>query len=164
MVRAGRSRPIDPVTPAAEQARQAAQWAELFVVVPATPTLLADLATGTAAGPLGQAALASPRPLVIAAAMTDQQWYAEPVADHVRALRAAGHYLIESGRTFPPDPAEANLVKAATDSTLLLHLWHVRMRRLRQEYWLQATAAKPRTPAAAAQVLVPLEQVTVRRD
>lgn len=145
-----------------EPARQAAAGAELFVVVPATATLLAKLAAGVADDSLSQAALASPQPLVIAAAMTDQQWYGEPVAGHVRTLRAAGHYLIESGRTFPPDPADADTAKLATVGTLLLHLWHVQMRRLRQAYWPQATATAPRTPAATKPVLVPIEQVTMR--
>jgi phosphopantothenoylcysteine decarboxylase/phosphopantothenate--cysteine ligase len=144
-------------------------WAELFVVVPATAGLLGRVAGGSGGDLLSAAVLSSPQPAVFAPAVSDLKWRSDVVAREVRVLRAGGHYVIEpgsgvpptAGPGVPPDTGGGDRVRMPSAKTVLLHLWHVQFRRLRQAYWEQATARAPRTPAAGGGLpLVPVAQVT----
>src|SRR4029079_11901115 len=68
----------------------AGEWAEVFVVAPATAHVIARLALGLADDFLTTAALASPRPLLLAAAMHARMWEHPATREHVTTLRERG--------------------------------------------------------------------------
>lgn len=70
-------------------------WADLFVVLPASATALASLASGTGAGLLASAALAHPDPLLVFPNMNRVMWENVAVARNVAQLRADGHTVVE---------------------------------------------------------------------
>ena len=74
-----------------EEAHLAAgEWAEVVVVAPATAHLIARLALGLADDFLTTAALASPRPLLLAPAMHARMWEHPATRGHVATLRERG--------------------------------------------------------------------------
>ncbi len=78
-----------------EEAHLAAgEWADLLLIAPATAHLLARLALGLADDFLTTAALASPRPLLLAPAMHARMWEHPATRDHVATLQARGARLV----------------------------------------------------------------------
>jgi phosphopantothenoylcysteine decarboxylase/phosphopantothenate--cysteine ligase len=141
------------------------RWAELFVVVPATANIIGKAANGIADDLLSTAILASADPVVFAPAMNPTMWASAAVKRNVATLRTDGHYVVEpgEGRSLTTGDLDAGLVP--TPVTLLPHLWHVRMRRLRAAYWTEATATAPRTPAVArALPVIPVDAVLAGRQ
>lgn len=139
-------------------------WAELFLVLPATANALGKAACGIADDLLSTSVLASPHPVVFAPAMNEAMWRTRSVQRNVAVLREDGHYVIEpaSGVSVATGDVDAGL--GPTPDTVMPHLWHVQMRRLRQGFWAEATAQAPRTPAAAkALPLIPVEQLNADR-
>ena len=68
----------------------AGEWADLCVVAPATAHVIARLALGLADDFLTTAALASPRPLLLAPAMHARMWEHPATRAHVATLRERG--------------------------------------------------------------------------
>ena len=68
----------------------AGEWADVFVVAPATAHVIARLALGLADDFLTTAALASPRPLLLAPAMHARMWEHPATRGHVTTLRERG--------------------------------------------------------------------------
>jgi len=124
-------------------------WAEIFLILPATANILGKAAGGIADDLLSTAIVASPHPVVFAPAMNRAMWRSKAVMRNVATLRADGHYLVDpvKGISVTSDQLDSGLMP--TPRTLLPHLWHVQMRRLRTAYWPEATAQPPRTPASA---------------
>ncbi len=72
----------------------AAQWADLFLVAPATANLLGRLALGLADDFLTTTALAFTGPMVVAPAMHADMWSKEAIEEHVETLRRRGTYFV----------------------------------------------------------------------
>jgi phosphopantothenoylcysteine synthetase/decarboxylase len=124
-----------------------AQWAELFLVLPATANIIGKAANGIADNLLSTAIMAANAPVVFAPAMNATMWANPALQRNVATLRADGHYVI------PPvgqvavatnDPDEG---RGPTPESILPHLWHVLMREMRNQVWSSATAEKPQSPA-----------------
>jgi 3-polyprenyl-4-hydroxybenzoate decarboxylase len=137
-------------------------WAELFVVVPATANILGKAANGIADDLVSTAVLASRVPVVFAPAMNPVMWRSHAVQRNVRNLRADGHYVVEPGPGISLTSGQFDTGLTPTPATLLPHLWHVHLRRMRLAYWAEATAEAPRTPSATR--LIPLTAVTRRPE
>lgn len=73
---------------------QLAQWAELYVIAPATANTLAALAWGFASNLLTCTALAVECPMVLAPAMNTIMWRNRLVQDNVRRLKEFGMKFI----------------------------------------------------------------------
>lgn len=132
------------------------RWAELFLVLPATANVLGKAANGIADDLLSTAILSSPRPVVFAPAMNPAMWASKALQRNVSTLRADGHYVVEPGKGVSLSSGELDLGLGPTPRTLLPHLWHVHLRRVKERYWATATAERARTPAAQQQALVPV--------
>ncbi|MFJ7157838.1 flavoprotein [Streptomyces sp. NPDC101118] len=78
-----------------------ADWAERFVVLPATANMLGQAAYGLASGLLSSALLAHPDPVLFFPSMNSRMWERPPVRRNVDRLRADGHAVVD------PVPAEA---------------------------------------------------------
>lgn len=124
-------------------------WAELFLVLPATANILGKAAGGIADDLLSTAIVASPQPVVFAPAMNRAMWRNKAVVRNVATLRADGHYLVDPVEGISVTSEQQDTGLMPTPRTLLPHLWHVQMRRIRAAYWAEATAEAPRTPASA---------------
>ena len=138
------------------------QWAELFVVVPATANILGKAANGIADDLLSTAILASGQPVVFAPAMNPVMWASKAVQRNVDTLRADGHYVVDPVPARSLTTGKLDLGLTSTPRTLLPHLWHVHMRRLKAQYWTTATAEHARTPATQ-QPLVPVSALFAGR-
>jgi phosphopantothenoylcysteine decarboxylase/phosphopantothenate--cysteine ligase len=137
-------------------------WAELFVILPATANILAKAVAGIADDLVSTAITSSPLPVVFAPAMNPAMWESPAARRNVATLRADGHYVIEpeAGVSLTTGKLDAGLVP--TPGLVMPHLWHVQMRRLRQQIWQEATAKQAQTPAVTGKLpLVPLSQVRV---
>ena len=73
---------------------QLAQWAELFVIAPATANTLAALACGLGHNLLTCTALVVQCPILLAPAMNSAMWANRIVQDNVRRLREFGFHFI----------------------------------------------------------------------
>ncbi len=69
-------------------------WAEVQLVVPATASMLARLATGLADEIVSGTALACPAPLIVAPAMEGAMWRHPATVDNVASLRARGAQVV----------------------------------------------------------------------
>jgi phosphopantothenoylcysteine decarboxylase / phosphopantothenate---cysteine ligase len=134
-----------------------ARWADLFVVVPATATILGKAAHGLADDLLSLAVMASEQPVVFAPSMSRTMWCNPVVQRNVVALRADGHYVVQ-----PPQGAGTGV--DPSPAGLLPHLWHMHLRRRQSGYWAKATAAAPRLPAPPKTLpVIPLDVVRTGR-
>lgn len=67
-----------------------ADRADLLLVAPATANIIAELAHGLAGNPIGEIALATLAPVLIAPAMNGKMWLHAATQDNVKLLRARG--------------------------------------------------------------------------
>jgi phosphopantothenoylcysteine synthetase/decarboxylase len=67
-----------------------ADRANLLLVAPATANVVAELAHGLAGNPIGEIALATLAPVLIAPAMNGKMWLHAATQDNVKLLRARG--------------------------------------------------------------------------
>src|SRR6185295_4808894 len=76
-----------------------ADRANLLLIAPATANVIAELACGLAHHPIGEIALATLAPLLIAPAMNGKMWHHPATQQNVATLRARGVEFIgpESG-------------------------------------------------------------------
>lgn len=96
---------------------QLTQWADMFVVLPASVNILAGAANGMAPDLLTTSILASPRPVVFCPNTNDLMWDKPATQRNLQTLRNDGHVVIEPdlvdaydvdtgeigrGRTLPP--------------------------------------------------------------
>lgn len=70
-------------------------WAELFLIMPATANTIASAAQGQAGTLLTLAILASPRPVGFIPNMGDQMWRAPSTRRNVTQLREDGHLVLD---------------------------------------------------------------------
>jgi phosphopantothenoylcysteine decarboxylase / phosphopantothenate---cysteine ligase len=135
---------------------QLTRWADLFLVLPATADIIGKAANGIANDLLSTAILASPQPVLFAPAMNPTMWDSKALQRNLETLRADGHYII------PPADDRVSVTTGEWDQALgppepaviLRHLQHVRLRRLRDDYWEEATREPAKTPAAQLQEAV----------
>lgn len=91
-------------------------WADLFLVIPATASVLSAAARGDGSGLLPLAVLASPRPVGFVPHMNPTMWRAGATRRNVARLREDGHLVLDpergaeetvamSERDAPPAPA-----------------------------------------------------------
>ena len=127
---------------------QLARWADLFVVVPATADILGKAAHGIATDLLSTTLLNYSRPIVFAPAMSTVMWQNKVVRRNAQTLKDDGHYIIDpEAVTVEVGSGDWGQGLGPSPDTVLRHLQHIRMRELRQEYWAEATAEPPMTPA-----------------
>ena len=67
-----------------------ADRAQLLLVAPATANIIAELAHGLAGNPIGEIALATLAPVLVAPAMNGKMWQHAATQDNVKSLRARG--------------------------------------------------------------------------
>ena len=67
-----------------------ADRANLLLVAPATANIIAELAHGLAGNPIGEIALATLAPVLLAPAMNGKMWQHAATQDNVKLLRARG--------------------------------------------------------------------------
>jgi phosphopantothenoylcysteine decarboxylase len=67
-----------------------ADRAHLLLVAPATANIIAELAHGLAGNPIGEIALATLAPVLVAPAMNGKMWQHAATQDNVKLLRARG--------------------------------------------------------------------------
>ena len=126
---------------------QLTQWADMFVVLPASANILGKAAHGIGDDLLSTAIIASPKPVVFAPAMNGVMWENAAVRRNVALLEQDRHYIIpptEPGVEVATGERDAH---AQSPDHVLAHLRHVYLRRLRDEYWQDATREPPRTPS-----------------
>lgn len=93
-----------------------AQWADLFIVAPATANTLAKLAHGLADDALSTEALAMTCPRMLAPAMNTRMWNARVTRENLSALKRFGWHLVEpvSGDLACGEVGEGKLADPAT--------------------------------------------------
>jgi len=76
------------------------EWADIFLIVPATANIIGKMANGIADDFLSTAYLASPGPVVIAPAMNTTMWLSQAVQRNIATLKSDGIKIIDpiSGR------------------------------------------------------------------
>jgi phosphopantothenoylcysteine synthetase/decarboxylase len=84
------------------------EWADLFVVVPATANMLAKVASGVADDIVSTCVLAAECPVVLAPAMNRAMWQKRATRRNVAQLRADGYALVE--------PVEGYAVASGTNA------------------------------------------------
>ncbi|MFN2488396.1 MAG: flavoprotein [Actinomycetota bacterium] len=72
------------------------EWADLFLVLPATANILAKAAHGIADDLLSSTILAAEPPVFFVPAMNPDMWQRRPVQRNVRMLEEDGHHVITS--------------------------------------------------------------------
>lgn len=71
-----------------------AQWADVFVIAPATANIIAKIACGIADDMLSTTVLATKAPILIAPAMNTGMWTAEATKTNVKTLVSRGCFMI----------------------------------------------------------------------
>jgi phosphopantothenoylcysteine decarboxylase / phosphopantothenate---cysteine ligase len=74
-----------------------ADWADAFVIAPATGNIIGKIASGIADDLLSTTIMAQNNPTLICPAMNDKMLANPVVADNIRKLRAFGYVVMESG-------------------------------------------------------------------
>jgi phosphopantothenoylcysteine decarboxylase/phosphopantothenate--cysteine ligase len=89
------------------------QWADAFMIAPATATTLARLASGMADDMLAAQALAFSGPLVVAPAMNPRMWSNVATQDNLRLLRQRGARVVppQSGAVACGDSGQGKLAE-----------------------------------------------------
>ncbi|ADD44321.1 flavoprotein [Stackebrandtia nassauensis] len=123
------------------------RWAELFLVLPATANIIGKTANGIADDLLSTAILASPHPVVFAPGMNPAMYDTPAVKRNLATLEADGHYVIHPEELTSVTSGEYDTGYGPTTDLVLKHLWHVHMRRVKEGYWDEATAAEPESPS-----------------
>ncbi len=101
------------------------EWADLFVVAPATADLLGKVASGLGDNLLTATLLASDHPVLLAPAMNDRMWANSIVQENISKLRRHGYHFVDPeeghlacGTTGPGRLAETDQLLLAIDSVL----------------------------------------------
>lgn len=122
------------------------RWAELFVVVPATADIIGKAANGIADDLLSTTMLSYRGTIAFVPAMNISMWRSKALQRNIKTLEEDGHYIVSPDvRGLAIGTGEQDAVSSVPD-TVLLHLKHVRMKQLRNDYWQEATREKPLTP------------------
>jgi phosphopantothenoylcysteine synthetase/decarboxylase len=124
-----------------------ADWAQLMLVVPATADILGKAAHGIADDLLSTTLLAAECPIVMAPAMNPRMWRNAAVRRNVAQLRDDGVSVVApvTGSSLTTGRLDTGLVP--TPEKVMAYAWHRRMKALKEEYWAEAVASKPRTPS-----------------
>ncbi|MBX7152116.1 bifunctional phosphopantothenoylcysteine decarboxylase/phosphopantothenate--cysteine ligase CoaBC [bacterium] len=72
-----------------------AQWADVFLIAPATGNIIGKIANGIADDPLSTVVMASTAPVIIAPAMNDKMWLNPIVQKNVEALKSYGYRFVD---------------------------------------------------------------------
>lgn len=127
---------------------QLTQWADLFVIVPATANTIGKAANGIADDLLSTAILSYPKTVVFVPAMNPVMWDSKALQRNIEVLEKDGHYVIRPESVgIEVGTTARDKVPAPSAESVLPHLKHVRLRELRRDYWDEAIHEKPMTPA-----------------
>lgn len=77
-----------------------ADWADFFIIAPATANFVAQLANGLASDMLLTSLLATKAPVYIAPAMNSNMYENQAVANNLKTLSTRGYHFIEPGEGF----------------------------------------------------------------
>jgi phosphopantothenoylcysteine synthetase/decarboxylase len=72
-----------------------ANWADMFLVLPASANILGQVANGLAQNLLTTTILASPVPVVFCPNLNETMWNKEAVQRNLRTLMEDGHFVVE---------------------------------------------------------------------
>lgn len=128
------------------------RWADLFVVVPATANIIGKAANGIADDLLSTAILASPRPVVFAPSMNPTMYETPAMKRNLATLGQDGHYVVYPDEVTSVTTGEYDTGLGPNPDLVMKHLWHVHMRRVKEGYWDEATAAEPASPSITGAV------------
>lgn len=127
---------------------QLTRWADLFVVVPATADIVGKAANGIADDLLSTCILSYPHSIVFAPVMNEIMSKSKAYQRNLHTLEADGHYIAHPEVTgVAVGTGDWENVACPNPESLLLHVRHVRMKQLKNEYWDEATHEKPLTPS-----------------
>lgn len=125
-----------------------ADWADVFLVLPATANTLAKAAAGIADSLLTTTLLAHEHPIIFGPVMNTRMWQNSTVRRNVQTLRGLGHDVIQpTAVTAISDPTSEG--RAPTPSQVLQHVQRARMRTLHATVWdsaIDETSAKADPP------------------
>lgn len=125
---------------------QLPRWADLLVILPATADIIGKAANGIADDLLSTVIIACNKPIVFVPAMNQSMWNSKAVQRNKRRLEDDGHYVIPPNEgALAVGTGERNAVSPSID-LVLMHVRHIRMKQLRNEYWEEAVKEKPLTP------------------
>jgi phosphopantothenoylcysteine decarboxylase/phosphopantothenate--cysteine ligase len=117
------------------------EWADAFVVVPATANVIAKAAHGIADDLLSTAVLASPIPVVFAASMNATMWANPALRRNVRQVEEDGHHVVPPALGFRLSTATMELGSMPP----VEELFDVVARHLRHDRAARATRAGEET-------------------
>ncbi|MEY4530253.1 MAG: hypothetical protein RLZZ156_974 [Deinococcota bacterium] len=126
---------------------QLTQWAEVFLVIPATANILGKAANGIADDLLSTAVLSYLDPIVFAPAMNPSMWNSKALKRNVKQLQQDGHCIVEpqEGISATTGRWDSGLAMPPAEE-IIRHLEHTHLTKLRLEYWEEATRDKALTP------------------
>ncbi len=125
---------------------QLSDWAELFVIFPATESIIKKAIYGITDSRLSTIIANYSKPIVFVPAVSSKVWQIESMQQNSMLLKKAGHYIIPPGLQGMMLEADEQKVVFPPPETVLLHLKHAFMKQLRNEYWEEAIREKPLTP------------------
>jgi len=109
---------------------QLTQWADLFVVYPATANILGKAANGIADDLLSTAILSSAHPVIFVPAMNSAMWESKALQRNIRLLEQDGHSIVPpDAPTFAVGTHQADAVTSRID-VVLRHIQQVHLKRL----------------------------------
>lgn len=126
---------------------QLPRWADVFLILPASADIIGKAANGIADDLLSTAILASPRPIVFAPAMNPSMWQNAALQRNVARLRADGHSVLDPGIGTSVTSGTWDRGLGPAPERVISHLLQIRMARLRDAYWSEATREQPRSPS-----------------
>jgi phosphopantothenoylcysteine decarboxylase/phosphopantothenate--cysteine ligase len=124
--------------------------------MPATADIIGKAANGIADDLLSTAIITSPLPVVFAPAMNPVMFNSAPVRRNLARLAEDGHYIIapEVGTSVTTGEFDTGL--GPNVDAVMRSLWHVLMRRYKDEYWHAVTSTRPATAVTEATKPLPL--------
>lgn len=125
---------------------QLTQWADLFVVVPATANIIGKAANGIADDLLSTAILSYPGAIAFVPVMEVSMWQSKALQRNIKSLEQDGHYIVPPTTGGFAVGTRENDGMSPVIETVLLHLKQMYMKQLRNEYWDDATRERPLTP------------------
>ncbi|MBV9689031.1 MAG: hypothetical protein JO202_04900 [Ktedonobacteraceae bacterium] len=127
---------------------QLTRWADLFVIIPATADIIGKAANGIADDLLSTCILSYPRTIVFAPVMNVVMFQSKALQRNLKTLEADGHYIVmPEALGMAVGTGDWAHTACPTPETALLHLRHIRMKQLKDDYWEEATREKPMTPS-----------------
>lgn len=131
------------------------RWAQLMLVLPATANIIGKAACGIADDLVSTAILTSEGPILFAPAMNPTMWSSPAVRRNIERLREDGHHVIEPVEGLSVTTGEFGVGLGPTVDKVLAHTLHIAFKRLKEEYYAEATAEAPRSPSSAPVLPVP---------